>query len=56
MGYTYRHTDWWEGFMKYDVEMDSGAMIYIPSFIKTGTGIQNLIGGIQRHIDSKMIS
>jgi hypothetical protein len=31
--------------------MDSGAMIYIPSFIKTGSGIQKLIrggGGIQR--------
>jgi hypothetical protein len=22
-------TDWWERFMKYAVEMDSGAMIYI---------------------------
>jgi hypothetical protein len=29
--------------MKYAVEMGSGAMIYIPSFIKIGTGIQNLI-------------
>jgi hypothetical protein len=26
-------------FMKYAVEMGSGAMIYIPSFIKTGSGI-----------------
>jgi hypothetical protein len=26
-GYTYRHTDWWEGFMKYAVEMGSVAMI-----------------------------
>jgi hypothetical protein len=25
--------------MKYAVEMGSGAMIYIPSFIKTGSGI-----------------
>jgi hypothetical protein len=25
---------WWEGFMKYAVEMDSGDMMYIPSFIK----------------------
>jgi hypothetical protein len=25
--------DGWEGFMKYAVEMGSGAMIYIPSFI-----------------------
>jgi hypothetical protein len=31
--------------MKYAVEMGSGAMIYIPNFIKTGSGIQTLIGG-----------
>jgi hypothetical protein len=30
--------------MKYAVEMGSGAMIYIPSFIKTGSGIQKLMG------------
>jgi hypothetical protein len=36
-GYTYRHTNWWEGFMKYDLQMGSVAMIYIPSFIKTGS-------------------
>jgi hypothetical protein len=30
-GYTYRHTDWWEGFFNWAVEMGSGAMIYIPS-------------------------
>jgi hypothetical protein len=30
--------------MKYAVEMGSGAMIYIPSFIKIGSGIQTLIG------------
>jgi hypothetical protein len=28
------------GFMKYAVEMGSGAMIYIPSFIKNGSDIQ----------------
>jgi hypothetical protein len=28
--------------MKYAVEMDSGAMIYIPSFIKIGSAIQKL--------------
>jgi hypothetical protein len=28
--------------MKYVVEMGSGAMIYIPSFIKIGSGIQKL--------------
>jgi hypothetical protein len=29
--------------MMYAVEMGSGAMIYIPSFIKIGPGIQNLV-------------
>jgi hypothetical protein len=29
--------------MKYAVEMGSGAMMRIPSFIKTGSGIQKLI-------------
>jgi hypothetical protein len=31
--------------MKYAVDMGSGAMIYIPSFIKIGSGIQKLIVG-----------
>jgi hypothetical protein len=31
--------------MKYAVEMGSFAMIYIPSFIKIGLGIQKLLGG-----------
>jgi hypothetical protein len=31
--------------MKYAVEMSTGAMIYIPSFIKICSGIQNLIEG-----------
>jgi hypothetical protein len=30
--------------MKYTVEMDSGAVIYVPSFIKIGSSIQKLIG------------
>jgi hypothetical protein len=30
--------------MKYAAEMGSGAVIYIPSFIKIGSGIQKLIG------------
>jgi hypothetical protein len=38
--------------MKYAVEMGSGAMTYIPSFIKIGSGIQKYIGGIHRHTDS----
>jgi hypothetical protein len=35
--------------MKYAVEMGSGAVIYIPSFIKIGSAIQKLIGAIHRH-------
>jgi hypothetical protein len=31
--------------MKYAVEMGSGGMICIPSFIKIGSGIQKLMGG-----------
>jgi hypothetical protein len=37
--------------MKYAVEMGSVAMIYVPSFRKTGSGIQKLTGGIHRHTD-----
>jgi hypothetical protein len=35
--------------MKYAVELGSGAIIYEPSFIKTGSEIQKLIGGIHRY-------
>jgi hypothetical protein len=42
--------------MKYTGEMGSGAMIYIPSVIKIGSGIQKLKGGIHRHINIKVIS
>jgi hypothetical protein len=31
--------------MKFAVEMGSGAMIYIPSFINIGSGIGKLMGG-----------
>jgi hypothetical protein len=41
----HRHTDWWEEFMKYAVEMGSGVMMYILSFIKIRSGIQKLMGG-----------
>jgi hypothetical protein len=34
-------------FIMYAAEMGSGAMICIPSFIKTGSAIQTLIGEIQ---------
>jgi hypothetical protein len=40
--------------MKYAVQMDSGAIIYMPSFINTALGIHKLIGeGIHRHVDRK---
>jgi hypothetical protein len=42
--------------MKCAVEMGSGAMIHIPSFITIGSGIQKLIGGTHRHTDSMVIS
>jgi hypothetical protein len=32
--------------MNYAVEMGSGIMIYIPSFIKIGSGVKKLTGGI----------
>jgi hypothetical protein len=34
--------------MKYAVEMSSGGMVYIPSFIQIGSGIQKLMGVIHR--------
>jgi hypothetical protein len=38
--------------MKYTVEMGSVAMIYIPSFINIGSGIQKIMGEIHRkHAD-----
>jgi hypothetical protein len=36
--------------MKYAVELGSGVMTYMPSFIKTGSGIQKLMGG---HTDTQ---
>jgi hypothetical protein len=37
--------------MKHAVELDSGAMIYTPSFIKIDPGIRKFIGGIHRHTE-----
>jgi hypothetical protein len=48
-GYTYRHTDWWDGFMKYAVERSVVAMIDIPSFIRIHLSIQKLMW---RHTDT----
>jgi hypothetical protein len=43
--------------MKYAVGMGSSAMIYVPSFIKTGSGIQKLIGrGNYENTDSMEIA
>jgi hypothetical protein len=43
--------------MRYAVEMGTDAMTYIPSFIKTGSGILKLIAKrIHRHSDSTVIS
>lgn len=41
--------------MEYDTEMGSDATIYIPSYIKTVSGIQKLIRGIHRHTDGMEI-
>jgi hypothetical protein len=41
--YTHRNTDHWEGFMKYAVEMGSGAVIYIPSVTKIDSAIIKLM-------------
>jgi hypothetical protein len=35
--------------MKYAVEMGTGAMIYIPSFMNTGPDIQKLLREIRTH-------
>jgi hypothetical protein len=42
--------------MKYTVETSSGAMIYVPSFMKISSGVQKLIRGIHRHTDSMVMS
>jgi hypothetical protein len=41
--------------MKYAVDIGSGAVIYVPSFIRIGSIIQKLIGGggIHRHTDKQ---
>jgi hypothetical protein len=40
--YTYKHTSWWKGFMKYTVEMGSVAVLYVPNFINISSGIRKL--------------
>jgi hypothetical protein len=51
---THTDTGWWEGFITYTVKMGSGAMIYVPSFMKTGSAIQKLIR--ETHTDIMVIS
>jgi hypothetical protein len=34
------HTDRWQGFMECAIEKGSDAMIFIPCFIKIGSGIK----------------
>jgi hypothetical protein len=36
-------------FLNYAVEMGSGAVIYVPSFIMIGAGVQTLMGGGYTH-------
>jgi hypothetical protein len=38
--------------MNYAVEMGSGAMIYIPSLIKIGSGIEKFIGRSHKNTDT----
>jgi hypothetical protein len=52
----YPYTDQWEQFIKYDVEMNSGDMTNIPTFIKIGSGIPKLTRRIHRHTDSTVTS
>jgi hypothetical protein len=43
--------------MNFGVDMGSAAMTYIPSFLKTGSGIQKLReGNSQTHTDSMEVA
>jgi hypothetical protein len=42
--------------MKYSVEMRLGVMIWAPTFTKTSSDVQNLIGRMYGHTDSTVIS
>jgi hypothetical protein len=45
-----------EGIYEVTVEIGSCAMIHIPGFVKIGSGIQKLIGGIHRRTENVVIS
>jgi hypothetical protein len=56
--YTYRNTEWLEGFLKYipGLELGSDTMLYIRRFIMIGPDVKKLVGGytdtqIHRHRD-----
>jgi hypothetical protein len=42
-------TDIYERLMKYTVETGSGAMMYIPDFVKIGSCVQKSTGGRRIH-------
>jgi hypothetical protein len=42
--------------MNYVVEMGSGAMTYIPSFLKIGSGVEESLVTIHRHTDNMEIA
>jgi hypothetical protein len=44
------------GFMNSATEMGPVAIIYVPSFIKLGSGIQKFIGGTHRNTESTVFS
>jgi hypothetical protein len=52
-GYTYAQSSE-SDLGRCDVEMGQGAMIYIPSFTKIGSGIQKLMGKGHTDTDSKV--
>jgi hypothetical protein len=39
--------------MKYGHDISPGSMLYVPIFIKIGSGIHKLMRGIYRYIDIK---
>jgi hypothetical protein len=56
--YTHKHRVDLEGFLKHDVEVGSSIIIYIPSFVKTGSSIPKLMEGGRGFTDAyrKVIS
>jgi hypothetical protein len=42
--------------MKYAAEIGASVMIYVPNFVKIGSGVQKLLGGIRKHTDSTEIA